>query len=104
MYAIIRVAGFQYMVKEGEKISVPRMAAEPGSTVNLGDVLFLRTADQTIIGRPAVANASVQAEVLSHDRTKKVRGFKFRRREKYRRKLGHRQDVTTLRVTRIAAG
>jgi len=103
VYAIIRVSGFQYMVKEGEKIAVPKLQADPGSTVNLSDVLFVRTADQTLVGRPAVPGASVEAEVVSHGRTKKVRGFKFRRREKYRRKLGHRQDLTTIVIKKIAA-
>jgi len=101
MYAIVRVSGFQFMVKEGEKVTVPLLTAEPGSHVSLNDVLFLNTGDKTLVGRPSVPGTSVEAEVLGHAKTRKVRGLKFRRRENYRRKLGHRQSVTNLRITRI---
>jgi large subunit ribosomal protein L21 len=101
MYAIVRVSGFQFIVKEGETVTVPRLDAEAGSSVKLDDVLFLRTEDDTVIGRPNVPDSYVEAEVVDHPRAKKIMVFKFRRREKYRRKLGHRQQQTRLRISKI---
>ncbi len=101
MYAIVRVSGFQFIVKEGETVTVPRLDAEAGSSVRLDDVLFLRTEDDTVIGHPNVPDSYVEAEVVDHLRAKKITVFKFRRREKYRRKLGHRQQQTRLRISKI---
>lgn len=104
MYAVIRVAGFQYVAREGDTLTVPRLKAEPGSEVKLDEVLFLRDGDRAVVGRPTVAGSYVAAKVLVHDRARKVMIGKFRRREKYRRKKGHRQDQTRVQVTGIHAG
>ena len=104
MYAVVRVAGFQYLAREGDTLTVPRLEAEPGSEVKLEEVLFLRDGDQAIVGRPTVAGSYVAARVLEHDRARKVMIGKFRRRENYRRKKGHRQDQTRVQVTAIHAG
>ncbi len=101
MYAIVRVAGMQYLVREGETVTVPLLRAEPGSSVTLDDVLFVRTDKDLKVGRPQVADACVQAEVLDHIRADKVTTFKFIRRENYRRRKGHRQGLTRIRVTKI---
>ena len=101
MYAIVRIAGCQFMVREGQTITVPRLAAEAGTTVKFDDVTFLRTKTDAIVGRPKIEGGSVEAEVLDHQRTDKITVFKFRRRENYRRKIGHRQQLTRIRVSRI---
>ncbi|HXP32297.1 MAG TPA: 50S ribosomal protein L21 [Stellaceae bacterium] len=100
MFAIIRTGGKQYRVAKDDVISVERLAGEPGSTVSLGDVLMV--GDKA--GAPTVAGASVTATVVEHKRADKVLIFKKRRRHNYRRKNGHRQDLTVLRITGIEAG
>ncbi len=101
MYAVVKVSGFQYIVREGDTITVPRLAAEPGSKVNLEEVLFLRANDKVVIGRPNVPKSYIEAEVIDHPRTSKITVFKFRRRENYRRKKGHRQALTRVRISKI---
>jgi large subunit ribosomal protein L21 len=103
MYAIVRVSGCQYLVKEGDVVTVPHLESEPGATVPL-DVLFLRTDDKAVIGSPTVAGAQVEAEVVGHVRAAKVTIHKFIRRENYRRKKGHRQQLTRVRIARISPG
>jgi large subunit ribosomal protein L21 len=101
MYAVVRISGYQCLVKEGDVITVPRQAAEPGTGV-AADVLFLRTDDRAIVGRPSVPGASVETKVVEHVRADKVMTYKFIRRETYRRKKGHRQQLTRLKVSKIA--
>jgi large subunit ribosomal protein L21 len=101
VYAIVKVAGMQYMVREGETLTVPKLAAEPGTSVRFDDVLFVRTESDLKLGRPHVADASVEADVVSHVRAGKVTTFKFIRRENYNRRKGHRQDLTKIKVTKI---
>ena len=103
MYAIVRVSGCQYLVKEGDVVTVPRQESEPGTTVPL-EVLFLRTDDKAIVGSPTVPGAEVQAEVVDHIRAKKITIYKFIRRENYRRKKGHRQQLTRVKIARINPG
>ncbi len=103
MYAIVKVSGCQYLVKEGDIVTVPHLESEPGSTVPL-EVLFLRTDDKAVIGSPTVPDAEVQAEVIDHIRAKKITIYKFQRRENYRRKKGHRQQLTRVKIARINPG
>ena len=103
MYAIVKVAGCQYLVKEGDVVTVPHLQSEPGSAVPL-DVLFLRTEDKAIVGSPTVPGAEVQAEVIDHIRASKITIYKFIRRENYRRKKGHRQQLTRVKIARINPG
>jgi len=103
MYAIVRVAGCQYLVKEGDVVTVPHLGSEPGTTVPL-EVLFLRTDDKAVVGSPSVPGAQVEAEVVDHIRAAKVTIYKFIRRENYRRKKGHRQQLTRVKIARINPG
>ncbi|HTW91560.1 MAG TPA: 50S ribosomal protein L21 [bacterium] len=103
MYAIVRVSGFQYLVKEGDIVTVPHMESEPGAAIPL-EVLFLRTNDKAILGNPTVPDAKVDAEVVGHIRARKITNFKFTRRSNYRRKQGHRQQLTRVKITGISAG
>jgi large subunit ribosomal protein L21 len=101
MYAIVRVAGFQYLVREGDVVDVQKLEAEPGTSLKFDDVLFVRTDDKTVIGRPRVPKAYVEATVTNHLRTAKVRTFKFIRRENYHRKSGHRQSLSRIKIGKI---
>jgi len=103
MYAIVKVSGCQYLVKEGDILTVPRQECEPGTKLPL-EVLFLRTDDKAVVGSPTVPGAQVEAEVIDHIRAAKVTIYKFIRRENYRRKKGHRQQLTRVKIARINPG
>ncbi len=100
MYAIIRTGGKQYRVSEGDTIRVEKLPGEVGGKVELSDVLMLG-GEKSMIGKPLVPGARVDAEITAQDRAKKIVVFKFRRRKGYRRKAGHRQPYTELKITGI---
>jgi|SRR5579883_3135150 large subunit ribosomal protein L21 len=104
MFAVIRTGGKQYKVVKDDMISVEKLAGEPGATVTLGDVLMIGDGASATAGNPTLAGASVTATVVEHVRSDKVLVFKKKRRHNYRRKNGHRQALTVLRVTDIVAG
>ncbi|MEO0019043.1 MAG: 50S ribosomal protein L21 [candidate division WOR-3 bacterium] len=101
MYAVVKIGGFQYLVKPGEVVTVPKLPGDVGSTVRFEDVLLVRTDDRAIIGNPVVANSYVEASIVDHIRKEKVTVYKFIRRENYRRKKGHRQPMTRIKITKI---
>jgi large subunit ribosomal protein L21 len=103
MYAVIQTGGKQYRVSEGQTLRVEKLAGTAGDKVTFRDVLFV-AGDTAKIGQPLVAGASVAAEITAQDRGKKIVIFKFRRRKNYRRKAGHRQPYTELKITGITAG
>ncbi len=105
MYAVVKISGFQYLVKVGDVITVPRLADNaPGGQVKFNDVLMVKTNDTAVVGKPVVPNAYVAGTVIDHPRGKKVTVFKFIRRENYRRKKGHRQLFTRVQITEINPG
>lgn len=99
MFAVIRTGGKQYKVRSGDEIRVERLAAEPGASLTLDNVLLI--GDEN--GASVPEKARVNAEVVSHERDDKIIVFKKKRRQKYRRKAGHRQQRTVLKITGIAA-
>jgi large subunit ribosomal protein L21 len=99
MFAVIKTGGKQYRVVPGDVIKVERLEVEAGSTIALDQVLMVGET----IGTPLVQGASVAAEVIAQDRGPKIIVFKKKRRQNYRRKNGHRQDITVLRITEISA-
>ena len=103
MFAVVRTGAKQYRVAEGDVIKVERLSGEAGDTVTLGEVLMLG-GDAPEIGAPTVAGASVAAEILEQGRDDKIIVFKKRRRQNYRRKKGHRQHLTVLRIDEILTG
>jgi len=103
MFAVMRSGGKQYRVAQNDIIRVEKLEAEVGATVSLDDVLLVGEGDAVTVGTPAVDGASVVAEVLDQFRAPKVLVFKKKRRKNYRRKQGHRQALTLLRVTEIKA-
>ena len=102
MYAVIQSGGKQHRVVEGETLKVELLKAETGSTITFDDVLMLVNGESIQIGAPAVAGATVTAEVVGHGRHDKIRIIKMRRRKHYRKQQGHRQWFTELKITGIA--
>lgn len=103
MYAIIKTGGKQYKVASGDVIRVEKIEAEEGATLSLDQILMVGEGDSTTIGTPIVAGASVTAEVVAQMRSEKIIIFKKKRRKNYRRKAGHRQFQTILRIKDIKA-
>src|ERR1700755_909280 len=102
MFAVIRTGGNQYRVTPNAVLKVEKLDAEAGGTVTFNDVLAVGVDGNLTIGSPVVADASVIATVIAQDRLDKVIIFKKRRRQNSRRKNGHRQHVTVLRVSGFA--
>jgi large subunit ribosomal protein L21 len=102
MFAVIRTGGKQYRVTPNAVLKVEKLDAEPGATITFTDVLAVGGAGGLTVGSPLVAGASVTATVIAQDRLDKVIIFKKRRRQNSRRKNGHRQHVTVLRVAGFA--
>jgi len=104
MYAVIETGGKQYRVEVGTELEVELLDVEPGKTVTIERVLLVADGDESTIGRPLVADASVSAEVVSQTRGPKVISFKYRPKARSRVKKGHRQDLTLLRIADITLG
>jgi large subunit ribosomal protein L21 len=104
MYAIFRALGKQFRAEKGATLRLPLMHAEPGAKVTFDEVLL--TSDGTSIkaGTPLVSGARVEAEVIGDGKEPKIYVFKFKRRKGYRRKTGHRQKFTAVRVTDLTLG
>ena len=103
MYAVFQLSGFQYTVSEGDVIRVPRQAVEKGSSLDISEVLLIKDGESAQVGRPFIENAKVEAEVSGEGKDDKVLIYKYKRRTKYRRRQGHRQDYTELKINRIVA-
>ncbi len=103
MYAVVRDRGAQYRVEQGQTLDVALMDAEPGTEVVLAEVLLVGDTDDVKIGAPLVANARVVAEVVGEARGEKIIVFKYKRKKRYRRRTGHRQDYTRLAIKAIEA-
>lgn len=101
MYAIIRSGDKQFRAEPGMTLKVPSLQANPGETVTFDQVLVAGTDDGVQVGLPVVAGASVTGEVVRHGKTRKVMIFKWKRRKNYRRKQGHRQGYTEVRISEI---
>jgi large subunit ribosomal protein L21 len=100
MFAVIKTGGKQYRVAADDVIKVDKIKGEPGEVIQLAEVLLL-AGDNVTLGTPTIAGASVAAEVIEQGRGPKIIVFKKRRRKNSRRKRGHRQEFTLLRVTEI---
>jgi large subunit ribosomal protein L21 len=103
MFAVIKTGGKQYRVSKDDVIAVEKLAGAPGDLVEIGDVLMLSEEGQEpTVGTPIIDKAAVFAEVLDQTRGKKIIVFKKQRRQNHRRKNGHRQDLTVLRIEAIS--
>ncbi len=103
MYAVIKTGGLQFRVEKDDVIKIPRLNKEAGDEVELNDVIMFSSDGQAVYGTPLVDGAKVMAEVVDEARGKKLIVFKMKRRKGYRRKNGHRQWYTEVRVKDIIA-
>ncbi len=103
MYAIVNINGIQTRVTPDEVVTIPRLAGDPGQKLTFENVLLLADGDSITVGQPYVKGAALQAEVVDHLRGPKLKIFKFKRRREYRRRKGHRDELTRIRVTAIEA-
>jgi large subunit ribosomal protein L21 len=101
VYAIVATGGKQYRVERGQRLEVERLAAEPGSQIDLPEVLLVADGDQITVGQPTVPGARVVAEVIGETKGKKIVVFKYKAKVRYRRKTGHRQRLSRLVVRDI---
>jgi len=103
MYAVIETGGKQYRVSVGDTIDVERLDASIDDVIALDRVLMVGDGEDVQVGRPTVQDAEVKATVVAQDRAKKVIVFKYRPKQRFRRKVGHRQHYTRLRIDEINA-
>lgn len=103
MYAIFQLSGFQYRAEEGAVLQVPLQDGKEGDKIEIPEVLLVQKDDETQIGTPFVDGAKIEAEVVGHGKGDKVLIYKYKRRTKYRRTQGHRQDFTEVKINKIVA-
>jgi len=101
MYAVIRTGGKQYRVAADDIVEIEKIAGQPGEMVTFSEVLMIGGNGESQIGTPLIEGASVTAELLEQKRARKIIVFKKKRRKNYRRKKGHRQHLTRLRILEV---
>ncbi len=101
-YAVVQTGGKQYRVSEGDVVDVELLTTAEGETVTLDHVLAVSNGESLTVGAPTVTGATVTATVVKHYRGDKVVSFKKKRRKGYKRKMGHRQELTQLQITKVA--
>ena len=101
MYAIVEISGKQFKAEEGKTLKVPHQIGKQGDNVSFDKVLLLSEDGKTKLGKPTIKGASVDAELVSHGRERKIIVFKLKRRKGYQKKQGHRQGFSTVRIQKI---
>lgn len=101
MYAVFETGGKQYRVKAGDTVEIERLTTESGQPVSFDRVLLVNNDGQVSVGTPTVAGATIAADVLEHKRGPKLVAWKMKRRKGYHRKVGHRQELTVVRIKEI---
>ncbi len=104
MFAVIKTGGKQYTVHENDILWIEKLEAEPGASIILDEVLMVGDGKKVTVGTPTITGATVKATVVEQMRDRKVIIFKKKRRHNYRRKKGHRQHLTVLKIEKIVAG
>ncbi|MBI2927948.1 MAG: 50S ribosomal protein L21 [Verrucomicrobia bacterium] len=103
MYAVLETGSKQYRVAAGDTLEIERLAVEPGQEVTFDRVLLVNADGQVKVGAPTVENASVLADVVTHKRGEKKITFKMKRRKGYHKTIGHRQELTVVKIREIKA-
>ncbi|MCK5915473.1 MAG: 50S ribosomal protein L21 [Deltaproteobacteria bacterium] len=103
MYAVLRTGGKQYKVSSGDMLDVERIVGETGDIIEFPEVLSLIDEDDVKVGTPLLEGATVKGEIIAQKRGKKILVFKSKRRKGYRKRQGHRQELTQLKITEISA-
>jgi len=101
MYAIVRDRGMQYRIEQGKTIDVALLDVEQGSEIELDEVLLIGNTDEVKVGSPLVAGAKVRAQVLGEVKGEKIIVFRYRNKKRYRRRTGHRQHYTRIKISEI---
>jgi large subunit ribosomal protein L21 len=99
MEAIVEIAGFQYKVKENDKIEVPKVEGKEGDNINFPILMLM--GDKNVVGTPYVEGAQCETEILGFGRSPKIIVYKYKSKKRYRRKKGHRQPYTQLLISKI---
>ena len=102
MYAVVATGGKQYKIKEGETLRIEKVDGNVGDTFTFDKVLLVADGDNLAIGQPALGGAMVSAHIVEQGKSKKILVFKYKRRKRYRRKQGHRQPFTAVKIDNIA--
>jgi large subunit ribosomal protein L21 len=103
MYAIMTSGGKQYRVQEGDVLRLEKLDGDVGASVSFDQVLMVSDGEEVQLGRPVLEGATVHAHIVEQDKAKKILVFKYKRRKRYRRKQGHRQPYTAVRIDKIEA-
>jgi large subunit ribosomal protein L21 len=103
VYAIIRDRGMQYRVEKGQVVNIDLLDVEPGSEIELSEVLLIGDGDAVQVGAPLVSGAVVKAEVIGVKKGEKIIVFRYRNKKRYRRRTGHRQRYTEIKISDIVA-
>jgi len=103
MYAVVATGGKQYKVEEGDILRVEKLAGDVGSEIAFDKVLIFSDGENVKIGQPDVDGVTVRGQIVAQGKSKKIIVFKYKRRKRYRRKQGHRQPFTAVRIDRIEA-
>jgi large subunit ribosomal protein L21 len=101
MYAVFESGGLQFNGEEGAVVKVPHMTADPGDTISLDKVLMIKDGERAQVGSPYLDSAKIEAEVLNQGHADKIIVYKFKRRKKYRKLNGHRQQFKEIRIKKI---
>ena len=101
MYAIVNTGGKQYKIKEGDVLRIEKIAGDIGNDVNFDQVLMVSDGENITVGTPTVENVGVKAHIVDQGKAKKIIVFKYKRRKRYRRKQGHRQQYTAVQIDKI---
>jgi large subunit ribosomal protein L21 len=103
MYAIVNTGGKQYRVKEGDILRIEKISGDVGAEVKFDQVLMVSDGETVNVGQPLIEKANVQAHIIEQGKLKKILVFKYKRRKRYRRKKGHRQQFTAVQIDSIQA-
>ncbi len=103
MYAVVETGGSQFTVEEGSQIRIPKIEGSSGDKITLDKVLLISDGNEPVVGTPYIENATVEAELVDQGKAEKVTVYKKKRRTKYRRTHGHRQQFTEVKITKINA-
>ncbi len=104
MYAVIETGGKQYRVAQGDTVHIEKLTGQVGDSIQFDNVLLIGDGSDIAVGKPSVAGATVSGEIIGHGKDKKLIVFKFKRRKDYRRRTGHRQQYTAVKITAVAVG
>lgn len=104
MYAIVKTGGKQYRAEQDETLIVEKIEGEPGTKVDLDEVVLVNSDGKVTVGSPFVKGAKVQAEIVRQAKAKKIHGYNFKPKVQVRKRWGHRQQQTVLKVTKVVAG